>query len=261
VSHRGVYRSVYSALLDDIDFQNLSPSSRLLFFTLRLGKQSGPAAIFRYYPAVLAQQTGLRSSQITRSLKQLRDTRWIEYDPEHFVVWVRNALRYDPTMNLAHVKQRLGVERALAELPRCQIVLNFCEYYKIAKPFESLSKGGRPPFPSESDSDYRVPNNYNGPVAPTGPLDLSGEILEFLNQKAGRTYRQTATHLDLIRARLRDGIAPWQLRAIVSRKVHEWRSTEMAKYLRPATLFNRTKCEQYLGELPAPPPATGGPDA
>lgn len=87
------------------------------------------------------------------------------------------------------------------------------------------------------------------PVVPHGGPDLA--ILEFLNQKTGKHFRAKPTNLSPIRARLADGIADWQLRAIISRKTHEWRGTERELYLRPATLFNKTKCEQYLGELPA----------
>lgn len=84
------------------------------------------------------------------------------------------------------------------------------------------------------------------------------EILGWLNSKAGRTYRPCKTNLDFIRARLKDGIAPWQLKAIVSRKVRDWQGTEQAKYLRPETLFNKTKCEGYLGELPPHEEASDG---
>ncbi len=88
-------------------------------------------------------------------------------------------------------------------------------------------------------------SNYTVGSDPT-----AGGILDWLNTKASRNFRHKAANLDPIRARLKDGIEDWQLRAIVSRKVREWGGTEQAKYLRPATLFNRTKCEQYLGELP-----------
>lgn len=76
------------------------------------------------------------------------------------------------------------------------------------------------------------------------------DVLAFLNRKAGRNYRPSDTNLDFIRARLKSGIHSWQLKAIVSRKVKEWAGTDQDHYLRPATLFNKTKCEQYLGELP-----------
>jgi uncharacterized phage protein (TIGR02220 family) len=95
-----------------------------------------------------------------------------------------------------------------------------------------------------------VPRSETAPLlSGSGPTD-DRVVLAWLNTKAQRTYRPTPVNLDFIRARLKDGIAVWQLKAIVSRKVREWTGTEQAKYLRPATLFNRTKCEQYLGELP-----------
>ena len=76
------------------------------------------------------------------------------------------------------------------------------------------------------------------------------EVLGWLNQKAHKNYRPSETNLDFIVNRLKDGIFDWQLKAIVTRKCREWDTDEMRKYLRPATLFNKTKCEQYLGELP-----------
>ena len=77
------------------------------------------------------------------------------------------------------------------------------------------------------------------------------EVLDFLNRKTGKHFRAVDANLALIRARLADGIAAWQLKAIVSRKLRDWQGTDQARYLRPATLFNKTKCEQYLGDLPA----------
>lgn len=84
-----------------------------------------------------------------------------------------------------------------------------------------------------------------------GHPDLPRQILEFLNAKTGRHYRPVKTNLALIAARLREGITEVQLRAIVLRKIATWQGDpKMDEYLRPATLFNRTNCEQYRGELP-----------
>jgi uncharacterized phage protein (TIGR02220 family) len=83
-----------------------------------------------------------------------------------------------------------------------------------------------------------------------GYKETAEKILEWLNEKSHRNYRPSPTNLDFIVNRLKDGIADWQLRAIVARKCRDWDTDEMRKYLRPATLFNKTKCEQYLGELP-----------
>ena len=89
---------------------------------------------------------------------------------------------------------------------------------------------------------------YEAPASRNGHEALN--ILEWLNRKSHRNYRPSDTNLNFIRARIKDGIADWQLKAIVSLKCEQWTGTDMEKYLRPATLFNKTKCEQYLGELP-----------
>jgi uncharacterized phage protein (TIGR02220 family) len=85
------------------------------------------------------------------------------------------------------------------------------------------------------------------------PLDTHAQlILDFLNHKAGRNYRPTPINLGFIRARLQAGATVDQCRAIIGRKTALWKSDpKMNQFLRPATLFNETKFEQYLGELPA----------
>ena len=76
------------------------------------------------------------------------------------------------------------------------------------------------------------------------------EVLRFLNEKAKRNYRDSDVNLDFIRARIKSGITVDDLKSIVAMKVREWSGDPvMEKYLRPATLFNREKCEQYYGEL------------
>lgn len=138
MSSRGVYRGIFSALPDDPDFQRLPPSARLVFYTVRLCKQAGPAAIFRYYPVVLAEQTGLAPKALEAALVALERGAWIER--EGVILWVRNGLRYDPSVRLSDPKHRKAIERHLAELPKLDIVLRFCDYYQFARPFEGPSK-------------------------------------------------------------------------------------------------------------------------
>jgi len=80
-------------------------------------------------------------------------------------------------------------------------------------------------------------------------LSQAKDVLQYLNRNAGKNYRPVDTNLKLIVARLKSGATPLQLREVVFTKCSQWGSDEkMAEYLRPATLFNATKFEQYLGE-------------
>jgi len=76
------------------------------------------------------------------------------------------------------------------------------------------------------------------------------EILNFLNDKTGRNYQPVAANIDLIVARLKDGATLEDCRQVIAKKAREWKGdAKMDEYLRPLTLFNRTKFAQYQGEL------------
>jgi hypothetical protein len=144
MTRRGVYRGIFSSLIDDPDYQRLSSDARLVLLTLRLSAQAGAAAIFRVYIAVLAEQTGLQACDVEKALGELACSPSIERPwiyQEGPVVWVRNALRYDPNIRLADPKHAKSIERAVAALPRLAIVASFCRYYEITSPFEGSGEG------------------------------------------------------------------------------------------------------------------------
>ena len=74
------------------------------------------------------------------------------------------------------------------------------------------------------------------------------DILRFLNEKTGRSYRAGDINLGFIVQRLKSGATVEDCKGVIARKTRQWRGGEMEKYLRPATLFNATKFEQYVGE-------------
>jgi uncharacterized phage protein (TIGR02220 family) len=106
-------------------------------------------------------------------------------------------------------------------------------------------------------TDLSVSQSVSSKESKTKSKTLSGTpdavaLLAFLNHKAGRNFQPSAVNLDFIRARLKDGASVDHCRAIIGRKTAEWKGDpKTAVWLRPATLFNRTKFAQYLGELPA----------
>ena len=100
-------------------------------------------------------------------------------------------------------------------------------------------------------------NKKNTNVHALTPIDLrrqARQVLDFLNEKTGRAYRPVDTNLKLIMTRLQSGATVTQCRQVIAKKTRAWQGrVDMAPYLRPATLFNATKFEEYLGELVLPP--------
>jgi uncharacterized phage protein (TIGR02220 family) len=79
------------------------------------------------------------------------------------------------------------------------------------------------------------------------------EILNHLNNKTGKEFRLVDANIDMIVARLKDGAAVADCIAVIDAKVAQWgEDPKMSEYLRPGTLFNRTKFEQYIGERTKP---------
>jgi len=152
---RGVYRGLHSSLFDDPDFQHLSHWARHVFLTLRLCRDAGPAVIFRYYPEVIARQTGLTLARVETSLVELEQTRWVLRDG--VVLWVRNGLRHDPQIRLGSLKHRAAVIRQLEGLPKVPMLATFCEYYELGEAITRLSRNGTSSPPSsEKEKDSAV---------------------------------------------------------------------------------------------------------
>ena len=76
------------------------------------------------------------------------------------------------------------------------------------------------------------------------------DVLAYLNKNAGKNFREVDSTLSQIIARLKEGYTAERLREIAYYKIEQWGTDEkMAEYLRPATLYNKTNCAQYDGEL------------
>ncbi|HEM5070364.1 TPA: phage replisome organizer N-terminal domain-containing protein [Streptococcus suis] len=109
---------------------------------------------------------------------------------------------------------------------------------------------------AEQSSAYVFPNWLNQSsidelkkVSPKNyPLYIP---IQYLNQETGHTYKFIATHTKFIHARYKDGYTLEDFKKVIDTKVAQWKNnTEMAKYLRPKTLFSPSNFDSYLNEVP-----------
>lgn len=91
-------------------------------------------------------------------------------------------------------------------------------------------------------------------ASPAIEIAESYEIVDFLNQKAGTSFRATAKHTRRLLADLfRQGYTADDVKRVIDKKCREWKGTEYAKYLRPETLFGE-RFDSYLHAPLSPPP-------
>lgn len=104
----------------------------------------------------------------------------------------------------------------------------------------------------ESRVEERRGEESRGEITPGKP-DIASSILDYLNEKTGKAFRAVKSNMDLINSRIREGATEDEMRGVIDRKTREWAGDKkMHQYLRPATLFNATKYNQYAGELTLP---------
>ena len=93
--------------------------------------------------------------------------------------------------------------------------------------------------------------------SPDGVVDKSRNfkieavaVLEFLNEKTGRRFEPVSANLNFIIARFKEGATRKACFQVIAKKFRDWSEKDgMLQYMRPATLFNKTKFWQYEGEL------------
>ena len=98
-------------------------------------------------------------------------------------------------------------------------------------------------------------NNKTIMSPPTSRGELTypyGAVVDYLNSKAGTRYKHSSEDTRKhIRARVNDGYTLDDFKAVIDRKVEEWKGTEWEKFLRPSTLFG-SKFESYLNQWEEP---------
>lgn len=105
---------------------------------------------------------------------------------------------------------------------------------------------GLNPIQSKSVSVSESESKHIGASAPDARASQIAEIIGYLNQKAGTRYKIAKSTRRHINARLDEGFTVDDFKIVIDKKVKEWlNNPEMAKYLRPETLFG-TKFEGYL---------------
>ena len=79
--------------------------------------------------------------------------------------------------------------------------------------------------------------------------EASEKIISYLNEKANTTFESASKKTQqLISARIEEGFGIDDFLKVIDKKTAHWKGSRSEKYLRPITLFSKTKFENYLNE-------------
>jgi hypothetical protein len=127
---KGSYRSVYSAIWDDPEFQGFDLLTRQTFLYLRTSKDCNFPCIYVFYPSILSEYFhGVKQVTLDRVWDTLYDTQWIRY--ERPILWIVKGLKNEPNYSEKSDQQRTGIVNILKTLPKLNIINEFAEYYGL----------------------------------------------------------------------------------------------------------------------------------
>jgi uncharacterized phage protein (TIGR02220 family) len=84
-------------------------------------------------------------------------------------------------------------------------------------------------------------------------------VLHLLNELTGRRYRETDPNLSVIAARMKEpGVDLAGVKQMLQRQVKRWKGTAQEEFLRPETLFGKSKFDSYYAARDKPIPEQNG---
>ncbi|EZP77589.1 primosome, DnaD subunit [Parageobacillus genomosp. 1] len=186
-----------------------------------------------------AEQFGFTKRQVKDALKRLEDAglivrefRNIHVDGKAFANVLFIRLNPEKVLEITFGQGGVTLERQGYDVETSGVLRSNVRGYDV-----------------ETSDKYR---DYNTEITTENTTNISipyREIVDYLNKKAGTSYRHTSKKTQqLIRARWNEGFRLDDFKTVIDKKVAEWlNDPKMNKYLRPETLFG-TKFESYLNQ-------------
>jgi len=85
-------------------------------------------------------------------------------------------------------------------------------------------------------------------LVPELSKDLIIKVIDYLNEKSFSSYTLSKSNIECINSRIKEGYTLNDFKLVIDNKCKQWLGTSQQKYLRPITLFQASKFENYLNE-------------
>ena len=229
------------AWLDDSDLS--SQEFRLYCHISRRG------TCYESIPAI-ARACRLHSSTVKRGLKELHRRGLVQKESRIGSTTVfRIVAQSEPSL-----KGDLGLESTqVVSIPRCNGAPPPRARNRPGvgglEPYEgSLNKVA--PFKEKKSSNSSRGTSGRKTERGTKLIDEAKEVLAYLNERAGRKFTESDSHLCHIQKRLdQKGVTAHGLKELIDSKVAEWKGNEeMERHLCSETLFGRKRFQRYYDD-------------
>jgi uncharacterized phage protein (TIGR02220 family) len=268
--------------------KNLGRAARIVSLYLLTSPSAHMTGVYYIPVVLIAHEADLSVEEATTVINNLCMIGYCSYDYEYEYVWVHGMGVDQVAAQLKANDNRIkAINSMYSSLPKLSFLQNFYYKYadlflldqchEFITPLQAPSKtlrsnekenekekendnenknekktllSGKPDIADEEQifSIEKLNESFEEHGKAASLQDQAKEILTFLNEKTKCRFRLEDANVKLVVTRLKSGASVDECRAVIARKYRDWHGTDMQKYLRPATLFNAIKFEQYLGE-------------
>lgn len=246
------YARFYKKFWHNARIRNLTEDARNLFIYLFTCPHSNMLGLFVISQLYILSDLQWDRKRLDKAFRELLDKGFLRHDPIVDVILIpswfeHNGHKWNPN-------QSIRAKAELSEIPQTVLFQDFISLNQTLQPTlcRTLTERVTQMVPSTITPTPTPTIPPTIPILSGKPDDVSNipykEIIEDLNQKARTKYRlSTPKTLSLIRVRWNEGFRFPDFQAVHDKKIAEWQNTDMAKFIRPETLYG-TKFEGYLNQ-------------
>lgn len=226
-----VYRSVHITFWTDTKVaDDFSPEDKYFMLYCLTNPYTNLIGCYEISIRQISNDIGYSRDAVESLLKRFKEHhKVIDYDFETKELFIKNWYKYNWTKS---DKLDKPIIAAIKEVKNDKFRNEIIDLYN-------------------SRDTVSIPYAYDTDTTDTDTVSISDTIsiiISYMNEKLGTRYREknkeTRKHIN---ARLKDGFTVDDFKNVIDKKCASWIGTDMAKYLRPETLFG-TKFESYLNE-------------
>ena len=260
-------RYISTSFWDDAWVQGLEPHEKLLYMYLLTNPLTNIAGVYEITFRRMSFDTGYPIDTLSKAIKKFSEDKKAYFLDDVWIILPNWPKHQRPTERNTI---RAGIDTVLNALPD-EV---FSYLHMVDYKYDFLSELDRKPCPIDTlsipyaydpsyiDIDTDTDTDIDKDILSSKHDDASSDnsksertsevyadIVGYLNDQTGASYKSTTTATrKKIDARLNEGYTLDDFKTVISKKVAEWQDTDMAKYLRPETLFG-TKFESYLNQV------------
>lgn len=243
-----MYRKIVTEYWSDPAIEQMGWAGKYVMLYLLTSPLGNIAGCFVVTPKRIAKDTELDIEVAEKGLGEILGSGIAEYCEEtHEILlksWPKHNWNQSPNMKKGLVN---AIEAVKCEAFRKQLQSH---YEATMEPLGSHLEAATKPLGSSPTVTVTVTDSKGdrgvgeGEETPAPVLEIVG----YLNETVGSRFMpKTPKTRSLINARLKEGYTVDDFKAVIDCKFREWRGGDMAKYLRPETLFS-PKFEGYLNQ-------------